>query len=172
MCFRSFFGRVDPSSHKTKSSAPSSKSKQSKSEEVRGEEGRSEPEGEKEGPTSCSGADSPVFKKRNRSRKRVIVDSDEEEEEEEEDGGGQGVSGGVDEENGTKEKLVSDGEKEDAMDDGNKEVHSGKEDTPVGNGGYKASTDDGKPLTFGRIIACDFSCAFNLSLLCRKCSAL
>ena len=42
---------------------------------VGGERGKSE--------AACNGADSPVFKRKGKSRKRLILDSDEEEEEEE-----------------------------------------------------------------------------------------
>ena len=80
---RSFFGRTTPKTStnpsKTKSDTPTSKAEQSSSEK-RERDGLCEAEREKEEP-SCSGADSPVFKKRcGRSRKRVIFESDEEEE--------------------------------------------------------------------------------------------
>lgn len=70
-------------SQKNKSPAATSKSKQTTPEKRRTKEPPTGVEEEKEkSELACSGADSPVFKKKGKSRKRVILDSDEEEEEE------------------------------------------------------------------------------------------
>ena len=70
-------------SQKNKSPAATSKSKQTTPEKCQTKEPPTGVEEEKEkSELVCSGADSPVFKKKGKSRKRVILDSDEEEEEE------------------------------------------------------------------------------------------